>query len=682
METSLKVAIRLRPTASFADNYIHVHADKRTLTVRMPKADNPNAQDSWSWRFDALLHNASQETVYSEHVAPIVRSSLQGFNGAVLSYGQTGTGKTFTQLGSMENYHSRGIIPRALTDIFQYVQEHPQFDATMLVSYVEIHNDTLVDLLGTLPSEAPQSEALHIFEDKNGSTHVKGLRLEKVSTEEEALNLLFEGHNNRAIANHQLNRNSSRGHSIFTIYLKIRSRVESSGVVKVCKLHMVDLAGSERLKKTDTTGNLRAESMYINRSLTYLEQVVVALGSKGRSHTPYRQSKLTHLLKDSLGGNCKTLLIANVYGESQHLEETVASLHFAARVRLVPNEASVNEHQDPEQLLKKYVAQIADLKRELAMHDSLSSRSGVVYEPYSEMQRFALLQQLQNFLERQTERLELESVRQMRELLDAARILFDRKQAELEECHQRALTSRLRLRNDEGTESAATAKYSGGEAEEEGGLGSYSASQEQGIAIGKAPDSAKPQGGAADSRPLRADAAGRPDAHDTASVPTSIEAAVQESAPVGRQAAFLQFKQSEGELGTQRLLRAKKDLKEHRSKRSALAVQVNQFKRQIDVVKSKLDAKKMERDAVAQMSEDEADIIDEEEYALIQESRAAKTSYKHNREKLVDCSAALENCVEEVDSARQAKGRVVVQVSSTPQGDTYTIACSHFARSS
>merc|ERR1719171_34116 len=128
----------------------------------------------------------------------------------------------------------------------------------------------------------------------------------------------------------------------------MKSRVESSGVVTKCKLHMVDLAGSERLKKTDTIGDLRAESMYINRSLTFLEQVVVALASKGRAHTPYRQSKLTHLLKDSLGGNCKTLLIANVYGEAHHLEETISTLQFAARVRLVPNEAVLTTDYDPE----------------------------------------------------------------------------------------------------------------------------------------------------------------------------------------------------------------------------------------------------------------------------------------------------------------------------------------------
>ena len=131
----------------------------------------------------------------------------------------------------------------------------------------------------------------------------------------QALSMLFVGQTNRSVANHYLNRNSTRGHAVFTLYLQIKSRVESSGVVNRCKLHLVDLAGSERLKKTDTVGDQRSEAMYINRSLTYLEQVVVALSAKTRGHTPYRQSKLTHMLKDSLGGNCKTLLVANIYGE-------------------------------------------------------------------------------------------------------------------------------------------------------------------------------------------------------------------------------------------------------------------------------------------------------------------------------------------------------------------------------
>ena len=218
--SAVRVAIRTRPTASFAQEHIIVGEDHHQLTVRLPKGDNPNAQDSWSWRFDAVLHNSSQETVYNEQVAPIVHSVLQGYNGTVMCYGQTGAGKTFTQIGSLESYQNRGITPRAVADIFSYMNEHPQFESTVAVSFVEIYQDTLVDLLSTLPTADPVTEALALVEDKNGATHVKNLRQQVVSSEEEALAMLFEGQTNRQVANHQLNRNSTRGHAIFTIHVR------------------------------------------------------------------------------------------------------------------------------------------------------------------------------------------------------------------------------------------------------------------------------------------------------------------------------------------------------------------------------------------------------------------------------------------------------------------------------
>lgn len=236
MPSTVRVCIRTRPTSKFAGHAIAVADDKSTISLSMPKADNPNATDSWSWKFDSVLHNASQETVYGEQVAPIVRSVLQGYNGAVMCYGQTGAGKTFTQLGSTDNYHNRGLVPRAIADIFAYVAEHPQFEATVHVSYLEIHNDTLVDLLGSLPSEEKRAEELSLYEDREGATHVKGLRKVPVGSEEEALGMLFEGQNNRAVANHTLNRNSTRGHSMFTMHVQARrcSRVLATARSALC----------------------------------------------------------------------------------------------------------------------------------------------------------------------------------------------------------------------------------------------------------------------------------------------------------------------------------------------------------------------------------------------------------------------------------------------------------------
>lgn len=139
-----------------------------------------------------------------------------------------------------------------------------------------------------------------------------------------------------------MNENSSRAHTILTVYLESRSRVESADKVTYSKLHLVDLAGSERTKKTGTSGHMRIEASYINKSLSFLEQVVLALCDRQRDHIPYRQAKLTNFLRDSLGGNCKTVMVANVWPERNHLEECNSTLKFATRMMKVSNEASVN----------------------------------------------------------------------------------------------------------------------------------------------------------------------------------------------------------------------------------------------------------------------------------------------------------------------------------------------------
>ena len=164
---------------------------------------------------------------------------------------------------------------------------------------------------------------------------MKGLSHNICTNEEEALNMLFEGDTNRTISSHRLNEASSRSHCIFTIHIESKSRIESSEKVVVSKLHLVDLAGSERTKKTNSEGITLKEAQFINKSLSFLEQVVVAVSDQDRHHIPYRQSKLTNLLKDSIGGNCKTLMIANVWPEPDHIEESLSTFKFAARMMKV-----------------------------------------------------------------------------------------------------------------------------------------------------------------------------------------------------------------------------------------------------------------------------------------------------------------------------------------------------------
>jgi len=257
----------------------------------------------------------------------------------------------------------------------------------------------MFDLLSPTPTNDQKGE-ISLQEDSKGNLTVKGLTKHIVNNEEEAFNLLFEGEANRTISEHQLNKESTRSHCIFTIYLEMKSRIESSEKVITSKLNFVDLAGSERVKKTGSTGVILKEANYINKSLTFLEQVVVSLTdkkkSKSKEHVPYRQSKLTHLLKDSIGGNCRTVMIATMWPEYSHLNETLSTLNFARRMMNVLNEACVNIQLDTQALLRKYGKEIKELKQELAMHNTLANRGRISYDQYTPEEQYA--QQMVIFL--------------------------------------------------------------------------------------------------------------------------------------------------------------------------------------------------------------------------------------------------------------------------------------------
>jgi len=241
-----------------------------------------------------------------------------------------------------------------------------------------------------LPNESSGAIAgdqnLQITDDQRGGVAIKGLTQQVCDTEEEALNCLFEGELSRTIRQHNLNAASSRAHTIFTLHIESRSRVESVDKVVFSKLHLVDLAGSEMTKKTGSSGLVLEESCFINKSLSFLEQVVLALSSKKRGHIPYRQAKLTNFLRDSIGGNCKTVMIANIWPEARHLSETASTLKFASRMMKITNEATVNTMMDPNLQIKRLEKEIRDLKQELAMHDTLSNRGRVNYASYNQAQ--------------------------------------------------------------------------------------------------------------------------------------------------------------------------------------------------------------------------------------------------------------------------------------------------------
>merc|ERR1719334_2567279 len=311
---------------------------------------------------------------------------------------------------------------------------------TVRVSYLEIYNETMFDLLSTLPDVkgggggggGSADGHLNIIEDETGNISVKGLRCLIAQNEEEALNLLFEGETNRAIAMHSLNKASSRSHCIFTLHVESRSRVQSDAKYTVSKLNLVDLAGSERLGKTQSEGKTQTEAMYINKSLTFLEQTIIALADKKRDHVPHRQSKLTHFLKDSIGGNCNTLMVAAIWSEANHIEETISTLRFATRMMCVAIEPALNEHFDPTIQVKKMEKELRSLKQELAMYDMLTNRTNVNYEPLAQQQLFDIRNQVRRYLDGQIDEIELKNVRQIQAVFGAFKDVVTKMEKETE----------------------------------------------------------------------------------------------------------------------------------------------------------------------------------------------------------------------------------------------------------
>ncbi|XP_031958633.1 kinesin-like protein KIF6 isoform X3 [Corvus moneduloides] len=340
------------------------------ITVPRDLADGfiNNKRESYKFKFQKIFgQEAKQDVIFDSIAKPVAECVLAGYNGTIFAYGQTGSGKTFTITGGAERYSDRGIIPRTLSYIFDKLQKDSSKVYTTHVSYLEIYNECGYDLLDPR-HEASKMEDLPkvaIMEDSDQNIHLKNLSLQQATNEEEALNLLFLGDTNRMIAETPMNQASSRSHCIFTIH--ISSKEPGSATIRHSKLHLVDLAGSERVAKTGIGGHLLTEAKYINLSLHYLEQVIIALAEKNRSHIPYRNSMMTSVLRDSLGGNCMTTMIATLAMDKRNIDESISTCRFAQRVALIKNEAVLNEEIDPTLMIVQLKKEIQDLKYELAL---------------------------------------------------------------------------------------------------------------------------------------------------------------------------------------------------------------------------------------------------------------------------------------------------------------------------
>uniref|UniRef100_G3N251 Centromere-associated protein E n=1 Tax=Bos taurus TaxID=9913 RepID=G3N251_BOVIN len=356
-EGAVAVCVRVRPLnhreeAPEKDTQVYWKTDNNTVY---------QVDGSKSFNFDRVFHsNETTKNVYEEIAVPIIDSAIQGYNGTIFAYGQTASGKTYTMMGSQEYL---GVIPRAIHDIFQKIKKFPDREFLLRVSYMEIYNETITDLL----CDTQKMKPLIIREDFNRNVYVADLTEEVVYTSEMALKWITKGEKNRHYGITKMNQRSSRSHTIFRMILESREKGEPSnfeGSVKVSHLNLVDLAGSERAAQTGAEGLRLKEGCNINRSLFILGQVIKKLsdGQVG-GFINYRDSKLTRILQNSLGGNAKTRIICTITPVS--FDETLSTLQFASTAKYMKNTPYVNEVSSDEALLKRYRKEIMDLKKQL-----------------------------------------------------------------------------------------------------------------------------------------------------------------------------------------------------------------------------------------------------------------------------------------------------------------------------
>ncbi|KAK3242190.1 hypothetical protein CYMTET_48102 [Cymbomonas tetramitiformis] len=383
---SVKVIIRIRPLNKRETNASAGSCVEACSNDSLKLSTQTFGQ---TFTFDNVAdHNTDQESLFQAAGLPIVDNCLRGFNSCCFAYGQTGSGKTHTMLGklpeagmSLQSCKDRGVLPRVFEHLFDRLQQmkevgaHDESESTRVVckcSFLEIYNENLTDLLGS------SSGPLHIREDARRGVYVENLQEYTVENVDDTLRLLQQGSANRQVGETKMNCESSRSHSVFTCTIESTHTKNGIATKRYSRLNLVDLAGSERQKSSGAAGKQLKEASSINKSLSALGLVMKSLVdvAQGRQrHVPYRDSRLTFLLQESLGGNAKTVMIAAVSPSSDCAAETLSTLKFAQRAKCIRNKAVINEDsvEDPT-ALKAEVQQLkAELKRQsLSYEHSLS----------------------------------------------------------------------------------------------------------------------------------------------------------------------------------------------------------------------------------------------------------------------------------------------------------------------
>ncbi|KAB8256327.1 P-loop containing nucleoside triphosphate hydrolase protein [Aspergillus pseudonomiae] len=355
--TSIKVVARFRP-----QNKVELSSGGEPIVdFENEQSCQINSREgTGSFTFDRVFPMDSKQTdIFDFSIRPTVDDILNGYNGTVFAYGQTGAGKSYTMMGSdIDDDIGKGIIPRIVEQIFASILTSPSnIEYTVRVSYMEIYMERIRDLL------VPQNDNLPVHEEKSRGVYVKGLLEVYVSSVQEVYEVMRRGGTARAVAATNMNQESSRSHSIFVI--TVTQKNLETGSAKSGQLFLVDLAGSEKVGKTGASGQTLEEAKKINKSLSALGMVINALTDGKSTHIPYRDSKLTRILQESLGGNSRTTLIINCSPSSYNDAETISTLRFGVRAKAIKNKAKVNAELSPaelKQLLRKAQSQVINFE--------------------------------------------------------------------------------------------------------------------------------------------------------------------------------------------------------------------------------------------------------------------------------------------------------------------------------
>ncbi|KAE9119760.1 Kinesin-like protein [Phytophthora fragariae] len=341
-------------SASFAKKCVTVPAsDAAQQTLFLHSKHGP----ARTFTFDRVFgEHATQTDVFSAVGAPITQACLEGYNGTIFAYGQTGSGKTFTMQGpddvidadapslTQDQLALRGLVPRVFDYLFANVVAADNVQHSFACSFLEIYNERVYDLLDG--GSAKDAAGLQLRENGRKGVHVEGLIESVVTSSKKAAELMTVGAQNRRVGQTSMNRESSRSHSVFILQLQSKETSPEGTKIRTSRFNLVDLAGSERQRSTDAAGERLKEAGSINKSLSALGNVIMGLSEQSvgkHRHVHYRDSKLTFLLKDSLGGNSKTFMVATISPAEDSAFETLSTLKFAQRAKMIQNRAVVNE---------------------------------------------------------------------------------------------------------------------------------------------------------------------------------------------------------------------------------------------------------------------------------------------------------------------------------------------------